>query len=154
MIANQLWIDGLHEGSEVGPYFTRYLSTIKDRIAILITFSAHKQHYTKYSGDFIKAVESLRVVATKDTLSGRGDTGQVDSSREHIGVPTGGLNPSYDSDGLPGEARGRGSLNKIIMWGMIALILACVGAVFFMQTRKKPAPKRPSSKPNQKSTKK
>src|SRR4051812_29519698 len=39
-IANQLWIDGMHEGSEVSAYFTRYMATIKDRIAILVTFSA------------------------------------------------------------------------------------------------------------------
>src|SRR3954470_513057 len=94
MIGNQMWIDGMHLGSEVGPYFTRYLATIKDKISILITFSAHKEHFTKYSGDFIKAVESLRVVASKDTLGGAGGPGSGGDMRqtggETIGVPTGG----------------------------------------------------------------
>jgi hypothetical protein len=48
-IRQQTWIDALHLGSEVGPYFTRYLATIKEKIAILVTLSAHKEHYTKYS---------------------------------------------------------------------------------------------------------
>lgn len=144
MIANQLWIDGLHEGSEVGPYFTRYLATIKDRIAILVTFSAHKQHYTKYSGDFIKAVESLRVVATKDTLGDRGNSGT--GSPETIGAPIGQNIPTYDSEGLPSEAGPRGFFQKVMTWGLIALVLACIGGFLFLRTKKKPAP-RPPSKP-------
>jgi hypothetical protein len=159
MIANQLWIDGLHEGSEVGPYFTRYLATIKDRIAILVTFSAHKQHYTKYSGDFIKAVESLRVVATKDTLGDRGGPSGT-GSPETIGAPIGQNIPTYDSEGLPGEAGQRGFIGKVMTWGLIALILACIGGFLFMQTKKKkPAPRPPSKpggppKPPQKNVKK
>ncbi len=140
MIANQLWIDGLHEGSEVGPYFTRYLATIKERIAILVTFSAHKQHYTKYSGDFIKSVESLRVVATKDTLPSRGGA-EINGPGGQIGTGTGDTIPSYDSEGLPGEAGPRGFMAKIMTWGLIALILACIGAFLYMRTKKKPTPK-------------
>ena len=148
MIANQLWADGLHEGSEVGPYFTRYLATIKDRIAILVTFSAHKQHYTKYSGDFIKAVESLRVVATKDTLGDRGGGGGGQAgSPETIGAPIGQNIPSYDSDGLPGEGSGRGK-GKTLMWLLIVVILASVGGFLYMRTQKKPAPKPQSPKKN------
>jgi len=145
MIANQMWIDGLHEGSEVGPYFTRYLATIKDRIAILVTFSAHKQHYTKYSGDFIKAVESLRVVATKDTLGNRGsDSG---GTPETIGAPIGQNIPLYDSEGLPREGGPRGFLGKMMSWGLIALILAAIGGFLYLRTKKKKPAPRPSGKP-------
>ena len=66
------WVDGMHLGSEISTYYTRYLATVKDRIAILVTFSAHKLHYTKYSNDFLKAIQSLRVVATKDILQAGG----------------------------------------------------------------------------------
>src|SRR5690606_2019872 len=67
-ISGHPWVDGMHMGSEVTSYYTRYLATIKDRIAILVTFSAHKAHYTKYSNDFLKAIQSLRVVTSKDLL--------------------------------------------------------------------------------------
>ena len=131
MIANQMWIDGMHLGSEVGPYFTRYLATIKERISILVTFSAHKQHYTKYSGDFIKAVESLRVVATKDTLGGRG-AGSLPREHETIGSPIGQNIPSYESDGLPVEGAG-GSNSLYFNLLLIAIIFGAVGAYFYFK---------------------
>jgi len=64
-IAKQKWVDGMHLGSEVPHYYTRYLATIKGNIAVLVTFSAHKLYYTKYTKDFFNAIKSLRVVATK-----------------------------------------------------------------------------------------
>ncbi|MBK9294867.1 MAG: hypothetical protein IPM57_10590 [Oligoflexia bacterium] len=68
-INNHAWVDALHLSSEIPGYYTRYLATIKDRLAILVTLSAHQKYYTKYSNDYFKAVESLRVIATKDLLS-------------------------------------------------------------------------------------
>lgn len=150
MIANQMWIDGMHLGSEVGPYFTRYLATIKDRIAILITFSAHKQHYTKYSGDFIKAVESLRVVATKDTLGDRGGMGGGGGmGRETIGAPIGQNIPSLEGEGMPSEGGG-GILAKYGDWLLLALIVGVVGVFFFIRSGgggKGPGGKKPSGGP-------
>ena len=137
MIGNQMWIDGMHLGSEVGPYFTRYLATIKDKISILITFSAHKEHFTKYSGDFIKAVESLRVMASKDTLGDRGgaDTRQV---TETIGQPTGGGPTPYGADIMPEEGGARGGRVKWINWLFIAIILGTIGGVIFIMNKKQP----------------
>jgi hypothetical protein len=60
------WLDSLHQDSEVKNYFTRYMGTLKDEIAILVTFSAHNKYYSKYSSNFDKTIRSLRVVATKD----------------------------------------------------------------------------------------
>lgn len=142
LISNQMWIDGMHLGSEVGPYFTRYLATIKERISILITFSAHKQHYTKYSGDFIRAVESLRVVATKDTLSGRQGSDRTQTV-ETIGPPTGGVIPTYESDGAPLEGSGSGSKTTNIL--ALALIIAALGGYFYLRSKKKSPSKQKSS---------
>lgn len=146
MISNHMWIDGMHLGSEVGPYFTRYLATIKDRIAILVTFSAHKEHYTKYSADFIKAVESLRVVATKDTLAGRdGEAGGAHpgGSGGQVGVGPGDV---VDYSGqLPIEAPPR-SGGKYFNYILIALVLAAIGGFLYVRSRK---PKK-ASKPKKK----
>ena len=89
------WVDGLHEGSEIASYYTRYLATVKDRLAILVSFSAHKAHYTKYSNDFLKSVNSLKVIATKDLLGQRPNTRSRSGQREMIGgsidtIPVGG----------------------------------------------------------------
>lgn len=143
MISNQMWIDGMHLGSEVGPYFTRYLATIKDRISILVTFSAHKQHYTKYSADFIKAVESLRVVATKDTLGNRGSVDGGGRAGETIGAPIGQNIPQLESDGMPNEPGSAGSRSgkySKLLW--LALLLGAAGAFLYFRSGGPP----PSSK--------
>lgn len=137
LIANHLWMDGMHLGSEVGPYFTRYLATIKERIAILVTFSAHKEHYTKYSQDFLRAIDSLRVVASKDLLSRRGNTAGVRGSNETIGAPIGNHIPLLgDPNSLPEEGSGGGSslfLNILL----IAILLGAVGGYLYLRTKKK-----------------
>lgn len=132
-INDQGWIDSLHLGSEVPNYFTRYLATIKDKIAILITFSAHKQYYTKYSQDFFKAVMSLRVIASKNLLA-KPDLGPIRPGSETLGAPIGSAMPA---DMLQGEEveGGEGKNKTMLLAG--AIILAALGAYIFMKSRKK-----------------
>jgi hypothetical protein len=135
-IANQMWIDGMHEGSEVSAYFTRYMATIKDRIAILVTFSAHKEHFSKYANDFRQAIESLRVVATKDLLNG--DRTGGDMPHGTIGAPIGQNIPSgsFDSDGMQYDdlaARKRGKTMKLLLF---ALVLGAAGGYLYWQSKK------------------
>lgn len=132
-INDQTWIDSLHLGSEVGNYFTRYLATIKDKIAILVTFSAHKQYYTKYSQDFFKAVMSLRVIASKN-LSMRPDLGPIRPGSETLGGP---ISSAMPSDMLQGDGmeEGKGSNKTTLLLG--ALILAALGAVIYLRAKKK-----------------
>ncbi len=135
-IAGHIWVDALHEGSEVASYYTRYLATVKDKIAILVTFSAHRSHYTKYSADFIKAIESLRVVATKDLLS---DKPQVPSrtNQETIGAPIGSSVPvDLTPTQLPEESSSAMGGNAEKFLGLI-LLLAAIGFYFFMKRSKK-----------------
>ena len=68
---NQPWVDGFHKGSEVPSYYSRYLVTVcctnnTTKLAILVTYSAHKDHYTKYATQFLKSIKSLRVVNSKN----------------------------------------------------------------------------------------
>lgn len=135
-IANQLWVDGMHEGSEVASYFTRYMATIKDRIAILVTFSAHKEHFAKYSNDFQQAIESLRVVATKDLLADQGGAGggRGGGGGETIGMQVDHNIPSLQDDMMGMEGRsGKGKAGKFFLF---AVILAAAGAYLYMQSKK------------------
>lgn len=136
LIAGHLWIDGMHLGSEVGPYFSRYLATIKERIAILVTFSAHKEHYTKYSQDFLAAINSLRVVATKDLLSKRDRPDDVRRSNETIGAPIGNHIPLLgEGESMPAENSGGSDLFVNLI--LIALILGAIGGYLYIKTSKK-----------------
>lgn len=132
-INDQAWIDSLHLGSEVPNYFTRYVATIKDKIAILVTFSAHKQFYTKYSQDFFKAVMSLRVIASKNLLA-KPEMGPIRPGSETLGAPIGSAMPADMMQGEDLEG-GKGKNKKLLLGG--ALLLAVLGAFIFLKSRKK-----------------
>lgn len=135
-IHEQPWMDGLHLGSEVPNYFTRYLATIKDRIAVLVTLSAHKNYYDRYSNEFFKTVMSLRVIATKELLARPGGESGVRGSGEQLGWGTQGahIGDALD-DGLGGEgSSGKGGKAGLIV---IALALAGIGTALYLRKKRR-----------------
>lgn len=141
-IANHPWVDGMQLGSEVGPYYTRYLATIKDKVAILITFSAHKEHFTKYSGDFLAAIDSLRVVTEKDGFGGAGANGSASATasgqgHESIGAPAGQTISLMDTEQLPPEDSTAGKADKTTEWFAALLIAMAVAVYLWIKKRKK-----------------
>lgn len=135
-INDQPWIDGLHQSSEVPNYFTRYVATIKDRIAVLFTCSVHKDYYTKYSPDFLKAVQSLRVIATKDILANPGANG-IRGSSEPIGGPIGQAMPQGLDAGteLEPQAPAKSGATRNLMLGL-AFVIGAVGIYIFFKSKK------------------
>jgi hypothetical protein len=131
-INNQDWLDGLHLGSEVQNYYTRYLATIKDnKIAILVTFSAHKNYYTKYSQLFFDAINSLKVNATSDILSKMGSGGLRGAGDDMFGSGQGGLM-------LDGDAPApRPNSKKSTLYAILAVALAAAGIFLIYRARKK-----------------
>lgn len=101
-IDSQIWVDGMHSGSEIPNYFTRYLMTVKDRIVVAVTFSAHVQHSTKYSSDFFRAIQSLKVVASQSLARKKPSLAPVNSSPEVFGTHTADIPFGIDDD-LPEE---------------------------------------------------
>tara|TARA_B100001248_G_scaffold241870_2_gene208941 strand:- start:9014 stop:9706 length:693 start_codon:yes stop_codon:yes gene_type:complete len=91
-IKNMEWVDGLLLGSEIPNFYTRYLATVKSKVAVLVTFTAHQRHYTKYSRDFFQAIESLEVVAT-DALLNRSNTLRGAGTGSLISSDMGGIIP-------------------------------------------------------------
>jgi hypothetical protein len=145
-IALQPWIDGMHLSSEVPNYYSRYLATTKDKIGILVTFSAHKLYYTKYSGDFIKAIESLRVVASKSNLNGGRGGGISLPGSETLGQNSGLDGMGNESGDIPEEGSGQsgfgGAATKILGF---AFIIVAIGLYLYLKSGKKK--KKPSSRP-------
>ncbi|MEK6773881.1 MAG: hypothetical protein AABY64_08065 [Bdellovibrionota bacterium] len=131
-IQSQRWLDGFHLGSEVPSYFTRYLATIKESIAVLITFSAHKDEYAKYSSDFTKAIQSLRVIASKNLIASGGGSGAgMRGSNDPLFGSGQGLLPS---EPIPSEMPTK-QKSKGLLYGLIA-ILAAIGVYIFIKVRK------------------
>jgi hypothetical protein len=125
-INDQPWLDGLHQDSEVQNYFTRYLATIKDQIAILVTFSAHNKLYAKHSSNFDKTIQSLRVIATKDLI--RPDLGPLKGgSGELIGSTNGAMpNDMLASDDASSGKGKKGLFQNKAVLGLGLLILAAL----------------------------
>lgn len=127
-INNHPWVDGMQLGSEIASYYTRYLATVKDRLAIAVTFSAHKSHYTKYSQDFLKAVESLRVVASKDLLAPPAQNQMLAGANERIGGATVDPIPLGGGEPLPAEPRQNTSVLRYMLG--LALLIVALGVYF------------------------
>ena len=139
LINDQKWIDSLHVNSEVQNYYTRYLATIKDQIAILVTLSAHNSKYQKHSGHFAETVKSLRVIATKDL---RGGSEGIRSSDNPSGIwgPQGNNISGGDMiDNQNGDENksGGGIFSNPAVVGLLILILAAIGYVILRIKKKR-----------------
>ena len=137
-ISNHMWVDGFHLGSEIPSYYTRYLATVKEKIAILVTFSAHKLHFTKYSADFFKAIQSLKVVASKSLMKRNGKLG----GRPGLSGPYGtnldsDLPIDMDGEGFDGD--GEAGSEFLDSTSLLALALLLGVAGFYIWKKKKTA---------------
>ncbi len=129
-ISNHPWVDGLHLGSLLPNFYSRYLVTIKEKIAVLVTFSAKKEFYTLYSKHFFEAINSLRVTATAGKKYGQGT---LKGPTEALG----GLDMPQDMDtGEGGEmigedgSGGKGKNSNMLLYGAALLLIG--GASFFL----------------------
>jgi hypothetical protein len=138
---DHFWMDGLQKGSEIPNFFTRYLATIKEKVAVLITFSARAETYAKYSPDFNRAVQSLRVKASNNLTnrfakSGSGSS-QWSSNQSSTSPGADGPNGSAGSPmGFGGFLKSKNQGLSIILIGAGALLV--VAGLFFMsKTRRR-----------------
>ena len=67
-INNHLWADGFHLASEIPIYYTRYLGSTKSGLAVLVTYTAHKNLWKKYAADFNKSILSLRLLNVEEAI--------------------------------------------------------------------------------------
>jgi hypothetical protein len=61
-IEGRVWVDAILTGSEIANYDTRYLATVKDQIAVVFTFSAHRSVYEQVLSGAVQAVNTLQVI--------------------------------------------------------------------------------------------
>jgi len=138
------WVDGIHLGSEVETYYTRYAATVKDSLGILVTFSAHKDHYAKYSNDFMKAIQTLKVIAPRSL----GALGGSNFKGKGSDIFNGGLSDVLpdgmygDLDGQDGSLNSGGFLGNIFgalgsrgLIGVLLLLITGLGVFIYSKSR-------------------
>ena len=64
------WVDAIHLSSEVKDFYTRYLATVKNGIAILVTYSVSKSKNALYAAELNKMASSIKVLAKAPQLGG------------------------------------------------------------------------------------
>ncbi len=133
-IKDQIWVDGLQKGSEIPNYFTRYVVTIKDKIAVLITFSAHTDFFVKYSAEFFKSVQSLRIVAAKNLLA---EAHTNAPSTTGVWNATGPQDGSMTMSSVDGFGRKKPSKSNRLNLILLAVggIIAAAGVFFALKSR-------------------
>lgn len=62
-IDNTNWVDALHKSGELEQYFTRYLATVHNGVAVVFAVTIVEDKYKKYSLWLKKLVASLKVLA-------------------------------------------------------------------------------------------
>ena len=132
-------MDGFHKSSEIQNYLTRYLATTKDRIAVLITFSAHTLYYSKYSQDFL-ARDRLPPGHRPEIPQSCGWRGRSRWLTDPFGVSqnpdlAGGDLPPEEQAGHGGGGGGFGNKTKSVL--ALAIILAAIGAYLMLKRGKK-----------------
>lgn len=61
VIGDRTWIRARHYESELAGYFTEYLASTTDTLAILITFSAYEEYFDRSFDRFFPAILSIRL---------------------------------------------------------------------------------------------
>ena len=68
------WVFGIHKNSEIKTYITQYVGTVccedtSSKLGILVSLNVNEEHYTKYSRDFLKIVNSLKVMDIEEAIA-------------------------------------------------------------------------------------
>ncbi|MEK7790425.1 MAG: hypothetical protein AAB309_02230 [Deltaproteobacteria bacterium] len=64
------WVDSIHLSSELRDFYTRYLATVKNGIAILVTYTVARSRHKLYTAELNRMIQSLEVLAKPPQIAG------------------------------------------------------------------------------------
>jgi hypothetical protein len=130
-IRGHLWIDSLQLGPEIPGFYSRYVASIEDKVAALITYSVAQSVYPKYAQTLDAMIDSMEIKfdskAFEDALATRPGSliGKGRSSSQRL-APT-----------LEGTSTQTSSASEGMDTGQIAGILIAAGAVGYLIWKRK-----------------
>lgn len=138
-INGTFWVDSLQQNSELPGFWARYLATVHNKLAILITYVVSEENYSRLAPQFERMVSSLKPNAEFDLnvasqqgglpIPGAtilGPKAQKDLLSDRLNVkrkvaPSASESESTDSENTP----------------ILVLVGVCVGAYLFLKRKKK-----------------
>lgn len=130
MLAGQKWIQAQHLGSEVQDYYTLYLATVKESLAILISFSTEKDKYKKYNPIFDNASRTLRIIASNQLLFPKN---QPANSSDVIGIQVPRGNSQDDVAPPPLQKPARSGFIFYLILGILFLAVCGLAYIYLRQ---------------------
>jgi LPXTG-motif cell wall-anchored protein len=131
------WMDSLHLESEVPGFYTRYLATVKQDIAVLVTYSINKTKYTEYQGQFDEMVKSMKVFRKQGVALNQGSNGSLFNSTSSAISGSQLFNPDASSSPKAAAATDKPKTNTASGGDSSILIILLVGVVGFIIWKKK-----------------
>ena len=73
LVNRHVWVESFFQNSILDNVFSRYTATVccdktKAKIHVLIGFHAHKENYTKYAREFLRAIKSLQLIENMEEI--------------------------------------------------------------------------------------
>jgi len=133
-IKNWPWMDSLHVGSEIPGFYTRYVASVKEKVAGLITYSIAETTYPKWSAIMDEVIDSAEIFfdpkAFNDLMGAR--SGSLLASR---GTAKGRMAPTEVDPTVTNNSQGgAGNLDPTQIGGGLLLL---GGLAFFIWKKKK-----------------
>ncbi|MEO5667202.1 MAG: hypothetical protein ABIR96_04010 [Bdellovibrionota bacterium] len=129
-IKEQKWIDSLTFGSEIPGFYTRYVASIKGKVAGLVTYSIAESVYAKWAPILDKMLDSLEIFYDPKAFNEAMASGPSSLLGQRPGT-TGRFQPATDDQG--DAAKKDGGLDM----GMLAGVIVIAGIVAFYIWKKK-----------------
>lgn len=89
LIKGHAWVDATHDESEVPGFRTRYLATLRERIAVLVTYSIAKERYDERAPEFDAMLKTLNILSPGSAGAGGARAG-AGNDKGQAGAVTGG----------------------------------------------------------------
>lgn len=133
ILAGTKWVQAQHLGSEIQQFYTLYLATVKESLAILISLSAEKSKYPNYNAIFDRAIKTLKITANNQLLFPKN---KLNPTTDVIGIAAGQPGGIDDSLPLPPAKKGGGFTFILLFAGLVI-----AGAAVFLTKKKRKKPK-------------
>lgn len=129
-IKNHPWVDSLHLGSEIPGFYTRYVASIKDRIAALITYSVSETVFAKHGPALDAMIESAELIFDPKVFEEAKKSGILPSRSLMSGARR---EPVLESDAKADDAPSS-NLDPMQVIGGLILVL---GIAFYVYKKRK-----------------